>query len=176
VSVFKIDPGTGERMKLLGNSVGGRWRWVDPLSRSLSGREMRSLRVGPGVEHMRFASGLPLGRDYRRPHGDFRPYFLEEQFGRDHPPPVNHPELYYGFFGVTLSWQLMFLVIGSDPIRVFGGHDPGDGGEVSFAIAIPICTPWSSCVTWVGSPRWTQWWLVLFLIAYLRTPTKDSVP
>jgi hypothetical protein len=32
-------------------------------------------------------------------------------------PPVNHPEFYYGFFGVTLSWQIMFLVIGSSPIR-----------------------------------------------------------
>jgi hypothetical protein len=33
-------------------------------------------------------------------------YILEEQFGRDYPPPVNHPELYYGFVGVTLPWQL----------------------------------------------------------------------
>jgi hypothetical protein len=31
--------------------------------------------------------------------------------GRDQPLPINHPELYFGFFGGTLSWQLMFLVI-----------------------------------------------------------------
>src|SRR5262249_47024559 len=43
------------------------------------------------------------------------PYFLEQQFGRDNPPEVNHPEFYYGFLGVTLAWQCMFLVIATDP-------------------------------------------------------------
>jgi hypothetical protein len=28
-------------------------------------------------------------------------YFLEAKNGRDFPPPINHPEYYYGFIGVV---------------------------------------------------------------------------
>jgi len=35
------------------------------------------------------------------------PYFLEGKMGELDPPPVNHPEYYYGFLGVTLAWQFM---------------------------------------------------------------------
>lgn len=44
-------------------------------------------------------------------------YFLEERLGRDLPPPVIHPEYFYGFVGVALAWQLVFLVIARDPVR-----------------------------------------------------------
>ena len=44
-------------------------------------------------------------------------YFLYDTVGRSYPPPVTHPDFYYGFVGVTLVWQLAFLVIGSDPVR-----------------------------------------------------------
>ena len=33
------------------------------------------------------------------------------------PPALNHPEYYYGFAGVTLAWQVAFLVISTDPLR-----------------------------------------------------------
>ncbi len=32
-------------------------------------------------------------------------------------PPITHPEFYYGFFASALVWQLMFLLIASDPGR-----------------------------------------------------------
>lgn len=38
-------------------------------------------------------------------------YFLEAQTGRDYPPPITHPEYYYGFVGVGVAWLLAFLVI-----------------------------------------------------------------
>jgi len=44
-------------------------------------------------------------------------YFLEEQIGFDSPPAITHPEFYYGFVGVALSWQIAFLVIGHNPVR-----------------------------------------------------------
>ncbi len=44
-------------------------------------------------------------------------FFQEAAFGRDYPPPVNHPEFFYGFAGVVLAWQVAFLVIGRDPAR-----------------------------------------------------------
>src|SRR5262245_13396445 len=99
------------------------------------------------------------------------PYFLEAQFNRDNPPPVNHPEFYYGFFGVTLAWQLMFLVIGSDPIRFRRAMLPAMVEKASFAVVIPILY-WLERVnfTWVGLASLDAMWLVLFIIAYARTP------
>lgn len=44
-------------------------------------------------------------------------YFLENQTSRDYPPPITHPEYYYGFIGVGVAWQLVFLVISRDPAR-----------------------------------------------------------
>jgi hypothetical protein len=44
-------------------------------------------------------------------------YFLLDTLGRQAPPPVNHPEFYYGFAGVATLWQVLFVLIASDPIR-----------------------------------------------------------
>jgi hypothetical protein len=101
------------------------------------------------------------------------PYFLEEQFGRDNPPLVNHPEFYYGFFGVILSWQFMFLVIGSDPIQFRKAMIPAMVEKASFAIAIPILFALERVsAIWIGFASMDAIWLVLFLIAYLRTPKE----
>jgi hypothetical protein len=103
------------------------------------------------------------------------PYFLEEQFGRDNPPPVNHPEFYYGFFGVTLSWQFMFLVIGSDPKRFRTAMLPSMLEKAGFAIAIPILYALERVsVTWVGFASMDAAWLVLFILAYLQTPNEAA--
>ena len=44
-------------------------------------------------------------------------YFSEAQIGRDYPPAITHPEFFYGFIGVTLAWQVVFLVIARNPVR-----------------------------------------------------------
>jgi hypothetical protein len=44
-------------------------------------------------------------------------YWLEDFVARHAPPEFSHPELYYGFLGVTLAWQLVYLMIGWDPTR-----------------------------------------------------------
>jgi len=44
-------------------------------------------------------------------------YFMYDVIGRAYPPPVTHPDFYYGFLSVTLAWQVAFLVIAKDPIR-----------------------------------------------------------
>jgi hypothetical protein len=47
----------------------------------------------------------------------FPQYFMEVQNGRDFPPPINHPEYFYGFIGVALAWQMVFLLIARDVQR-----------------------------------------------------------
>ena len=35
-------------------------------------------------------------------------YFLEQRLSRDYPPALTHPELYYGFIGTALAFQVLF--------------------------------------------------------------------
>ena len=46
-------------------------------------------------------------------------YFLESMIGRTNPPPITHPDFYYGFIGVAVAvaWQVAFLVMSLDPLR-----------------------------------------------------------
>jgi hypothetical protein len=99
------------------------------------------------------------------------PYFFEEQFGQDNPPAINHPEFYYGFLGVTLAWQLLFLVIASDPVRYRLAMLPAMLEKASFAFAVPILYALERVNgNMVALSLMDATWLVLFLIAYARTP------
>jgi hypothetical protein len=44
-------------------------------------------------------------------------YFAEGQVGRKDPPAITHPEYFYGFIGVTLAWQLVFVLVAGQPLR-----------------------------------------------------------
>jgi hypothetical protein len=44
-------------------------------------------------------------------------YFMEQRMGMDHPPPINHPEYYYSFIGVTVVFPILFFFIAGDPVR-----------------------------------------------------------
>ena len=44
-------------------------------------------------------------------------YFLEGYIGRTDPPAITHPEFFYGFIGVALAFQIVFLIISRDPVR-----------------------------------------------------------
>ena len=44
-------------------------------------------------------------------------FFLFDYVGRQYPPAITHPDIYYGFTTVTLAWQMAFLIIAGDPVR-----------------------------------------------------------
>jgi hypothetical protein len=44
-------------------------------------------------------------------------YFMFDTIGRQYPPPITHPDMYYGFVSVTWVWQIAYLVISTDPVR-----------------------------------------------------------
>jgi hypothetical protein len=58
-------------------------------------------------------------------------YFLANWIGRVDPPPITHPEHFYGFIGVPLAWQVLFLMIAQDPLRYRAVMIPaiGDPGK-----------------------------------------------
>jgi hypothetical protein len=44
-------------------------------------------------------------------------YFLLDKVGHDAPPPVTHPEFYYGFVGLGLLWQFVYVLMAQHPVR-----------------------------------------------------------
>ncbi len=44
-------------------------------------------------------------------------YFMFDMIGRQDPPPLTHPQFYYGFLSVGMAWQFAFFVIATDPAR-----------------------------------------------------------
>src|SRR5215211_6355334 len=62
-------------------------------------------------------------------------YFMEGRLGRDFPPPLNHPEHFYGFIGVAAAWQVAFLIIARDPARYRLVILPGMLEKASFGLA-----------------------------------------
>lgn len=101
-------------------------------------------------------------------------YFIEGQFGRDFPPPISHPEFFYGFAGVGLAWQVAFLVIGQDPIRYRPLMLPSVIEKFSFAGAVivlflqsRVAAPMLLFAAFDGTLG------VLFLVAWFITAPKQ---
>ena len=45
-------------------------------------------------------------------------YFMFDLIGKQDPPAITHPGFYYGFVGCALAWQIAFICIARDPIRL----------------------------------------------------------
>ena len=97
--------------------------------------------------------------------------FLEQASGRAAPPPINHPEWYYGFYGSALAWQLAFLAISTDPVR----YRPLMLVSMVEKFVFPL-----ACLTLLALGRLQPsgplygglidlGWLALFSLAYVRT-------
>lgn len=65
-------------------------------------------------------------------------YLLLDRIGRDTPPPVTHVEYFYGFIGVVLAWQVLFLAIGRDPVRLRPAMIPAVLEKLAFAIPVAL--------------------------------------
>lgn len=62
-------------------------------------------------------------------------YFTLPKYGADHPPAVNHLEFYFGFVGVAIAFQVVFLIISRDPVRYRAMMIPSVIEKYSFLIA-----------------------------------------
>lgn len=65
-------------------------------------------------------------------------YFFEMRYGTDNPPPITHPEFYYGFIGVAVAFQLVFIVISRDPLKYRALIFPSIVEKFTFVIAVAI--------------------------------------
>lgn len=97
-------------------------------------------------------------------------YFLENKIGRDTPPAITHPEYFYGFTGVALAWQVLFLALSRDPVRYRAMILPSILEKVTWGIALIVLfsqrrLPLSAFA--IGSVDWI--FAFLFLAAYFTT-------
>lgn len=98
-------------------------------------------------------------------------YFLEAKTGRDYPPPITHPEYYYGFIGVTAAWQILYLLVSTNPIRYRPVMIPPMLAKGSFVMAVTLLYLQGRVpLTMLGASMIDLLLLILFLVAYLRTP------
>ena len=100
-------------------------------------------------------------------------YFIFNKIQEKDPPPVTHPLFYYGFAGVALAWQFVFLVIGSNPVRFRPLMLVSILEKLGYFIPavvlyqqqrVHIADVYLSCGDMLLA--------VLFLIAYFRTPSS----
>ena len=100
-------------------------------------------------------------------------YFLFDSIGRNNPPPITHPDFFYGFVGVALAWQIAFIVIATDPVRFRPLMIPSVFEKFSYAIAVFVLVSqgrvhkpalfFAGVDTLLG---------VLFVSSYLKTPAR----
>jgi hypothetical protein len=97
-------------------------------------------------------------------------YFMENKIGRDTALAITHPEYFYGFVGVGLAWQVLFLVLSTDPVRYRAMILPSILEKVAWGTAL-IVLLWQGRLALftfaIGSVDWI--FAFLFIAAYFTT-------
>jgi hypothetical protein len=97
-------------------------------------------------------------------------YFLMDRIGRDNPPPVTHPEFYYGFVGITLLWQVLFVMIAARPIRYRPLMLVAIAEKVIYTVPVVILYATGRVPAQTLGPALIDpIFGVLFVVAYVRT-------
>jgi hypothetical protein len=97
-------------------------------------------------------------------------YFMEGRIGRDYPPPITHPEHFYGFVGVGTVWQILFLIIARDPVRLRPVMPAAVLEKLSFGVpAIVLYLQGRLPAMILGFGVFDLFLGLLFVISYQRT-------
>lgn len=104
-------------------------------------------------------------------------YFLESLIGIRNPPSITHPEYFYGFVGVGLTWQIVFLIIATDPVRYRGVMPVGVLEKFAFAFAVYVLFARQRVDASMAAAATIDLFLaVLFIAAFVKTPTLERSP
>jgi hypothetical protein len=103
-------------------------------------------------------------------------YVLLDRIGRDTPPAVTHVEYFYGFVGIALVFQVVFLIISSDPIRYRPLMLPAVLENLSFGVpAIVLFMQHKIAATVLAFGCIDLLLGTFFLIAWIKTPARAGV-
>ena len=101
-------------------------------------------------------------------------YFLETKIGTDTPPSITHPEFFYGFIGVAIAFQLVFLVISRDPQKYRLLILPSIVEKFSFAIPTAILFATGRLNTQMFAAGMIDAVLgLLFIACWFKVPAAD---
>lgn len=97
-------------------------------------------------------------------------YFMETKTGQDSPPAITHPEFYYGFIGVGLAFQVLFLIIARNPPQYRAAMIPSMLEKFSFSIATTVLFLQHRLAIQMFAAGLIDLTLgILFIIAFLKT-------
>ena len=103
-------------------------------------------------------------------------YFLENKIGTDAPPAITHPEFYYGFIGVAVAFQLVFLVISRDPQQYRMLIIPSIVEKFSFAIPAAILFATGHLNSQMFAAGMLDAVLgLLFIVSWFKVPAADEL-
>src|ERR1700693_726087 len=100
-------------------------------------------------------------------------YFLEDKIGRDTPPAITHQENFYGFLGVAFAWQVLFLVLSTDPVRYRPMILPSILEKVTWGTAL-IGLLWQGRLALFTFETGAVDWVVSFLFLAASFTTKSG--
>ena len=101
-------------------------------------------------------------------------YFLLEKTGVDNPPPVTHPEFYYGFVGVALAFQLVFLTIATDPVKYRPLMLISIVEKLAFVLPMAYLVATGQVSgSIIGGAALDLLWATLFAVSYFKTVGRD---
>ena len=101
------------------------------------------------------------------------PLYFAERMVR---PAISHPEFYYGFIGCALAFQVLFLIVARDPVRLRPAMPACMLEKGSFVVALTWLyllgrvTPVAAALGGIDLV-----WLVLFVVAFARTPNASPL-
>jgi hypothetical protein len=97
-------------------------------------------------------------------------FFLERRIGEDTPPPITHPEFFYGFICVAVAWQVLFLILSRDPIRYRPMMIAAMLEKIGFPIAVLVLYLQGREAPTIFIPAGLDLvLLILFIAAYRKT-------
>jgi len=102
-------------------------------------------------------------------------YFMFDLIGKKDPPAITHPGFYYGFVGVALAWQIAFIFIAREPVRLRPMMIPSVIEKFSWGIAVTVLVAQgrmhSSDMVFAATDTLLG---VLFVVAYFKTEERKS--
>ena len=90
--------------------------------------------------------------------------------------PISHPEYFYGFVGLCVVWQIMFLLISRDPSRWRPAMPVALLEKLSFSLpvfALYAAGRVDSSVTVFASIDLV--WAALFAVSYIRSEARAAL-
>ena len=97
-------------------------------------------------------------------------YWLRDITGRAYAVPTDSPQFFYGFFAVALTWQMAFLAIAWNPMRLRPFMLLGVVEKVSYVLTLAVLYQQARISTDDAMAAFPDLLLgVLFLTAFVKT-------